>query len=127
MVDDEIVCRTKLAELYSRYGSCDKAPNGEIAMKLFQEAHKELVPYDLVSMDVEMPGMTGTEVVRRMREIETLLDVPPAKAAKVLMVTTREDIKTVAQSYGEGCDEYLNKPATSDDVREALLNLGLSV
>ena len=127
VVDDDYVSRVKLLTLLGAYGQCDGAPNGEIAVKLFEEAHKELVPYDLVTMDIEMPVMNGHETVSRIREIERALQLNSQQAAKILMVTVHKAMKQVASSYQEGCDGYLTKPTTPEDLKKTLLEVGFQI
>lgn len=59
---------------------------------------------DVVVLDVNMPGMDGYEVVRRMRqENET-------SHTKVLMLTTALGERDRLRALGDGADEYLTKP-----------------
>ncbi len=123
VVDDDYVSRSKLAALLASYGQCDSSPNGEIALKLFEEAHKESAPYELVTMDIEMPGMNGEEVVTQMRKIEEDLHVQDS--AKILMVTVKRTLKDVSASYYRGCSGYLIKPTTPDGLKAALGEVGI--
>ena len=56
---------------------------------------------DLVILDVMMPGMTGFEVCRRMRETTT---VP------VLFLTARSEEEDLVQGFDSGGDDYMRKP-----------------
>lgn len=127
VVDDDYVSRSKLAVLLASYGQCDPSPNGEIAIKLFEEAHKEMVPYDLVTMDIEMPGMNGEAVVAELRRIEETLQVPSQEAVKILMVTVKHAIKDVSASYYQGCNGYLTKPTTPEGLQQALKDVGIKL
>jgi two-component system, chemotaxis family, chemotaxis protein CheY len=127
VVDDDYVSRVKLSRLLLTYGHCDNAPNGEIAMRLFECAHRESAPYNLVTMDVEMPEMSGQEVVMRMRAMEKSWGTARNLAAKVLMVTAKESVKDVVSAYDEGCDGYLAKPIRPDRLIKALIEIGVKV
>jgi CheY-like chemotaxis protein len=124
VVDDDYVSRVKLAELLAPYGHRDSSPNGEIAIKLFEEAHKELAPYDLVTMDIGMPGMSGQEVLACLREREKSWGIPPSAAVKIIMITGKESPKDVISSYYEGCDGYLAKPIKPEGLNKALAEAG---
>jgi two-component system, chemotaxis family, chemotaxis protein CheY len=124
VVDDDYVSRVKLAELLAPYGHRDSSPNGEIAIKLFEEAHKELAPYDLVTLDIGMPGMSGQEVLACLREKEKSWRTPRELAAKVIMVTAKESPKDVISSYFELCDGYLAKPIKPESLKKALADVG---
>ena len=125
VVDDDYVSRSKLAALLAPYGQCDSSPNGEIALKLFEEAVKELAPYELITMDIEMPGMNGEVVVAQIRKTEEALHVDAKDAVKILMVTVKHTIKDVSESYYQGCNGYLTKPTTPEGLQKALADVGV--
>jgi two-component system chemotaxis response regulator CheY len=126
IVDDDYVSRTKLSALLAAYGQCDAVPNGEIALKMFQEAHKELVPYELVTMDVEMPEISGHDVVGQMRDIERALQIPGGSEVKVLMVTVKKELKEVSTAYKHGCTGYITKPVTPENLKKAVADIGIA-
>lgn len=125
IVDDDYVSRTKLKALFSSYGDCDVAPNGKLALALFDIAGDEGMPYDLISLDVEMPGLTGQDVVREVRKLEKFKKIPSESFVKILMVTIKKDPVNVASAYHGGCTEYCPKPITPKNARKALQNMGL--
>ena len=57
---------------------------------------------DVVIMDYHLPGMNGLEATRRMKESDTLRDIP------VIVLTA--DIYAKQAFVEAGCDAYLNKP-----------------
>ena len=59
---------------------------------------------DVVVLDVNMPGMDGHEVVRRLRATRKVANV------KVLMLTTRLGERDRREGLGHGADDYLSKP-----------------
>jgi len=126
IVDDDYVTRAKLKAILSDHGDCDAAPNGGLALSMLEDALNDAHPYELVTMDVDMPGMTGEEVVREIRRREwnwAKRMSRPASEAKILMVTVRRDSQTVLASFRRGCEGYLTKPVTPDKLRDALARL----
>ena len=59
-------------------------------------------PFDVVILDVMLPGMTGFEVVRRLRHAEN--HVP------ILMLTARDAVSDIVKGLHLGADDYLTKP-----------------
>jgi DNA-binding response OmpR family regulator len=59
---------------------------------------------DLVLLDVMMPGMSGLDVCRSLRESPGLADVP------VIMLTARAQESDIAQGFAAGADDYVVKP-----------------
>lgn len=64
----------------------------------------ESEPPDLVLLDVMMPDMDGHTVCRKMREDETLRDVP------VIMFSARSQVRDKKQGFEAGANDYLVKP-----------------
>ncbi len=125
IVDDSHIIREAMVDILKEYGRCDLAPNGEIAVSLFEEAHKNGLAFDLVTMDIEMPNMNGQQAVNRIRAIEQSLNIAAEKAVKILMSTSRDELSMVSASYYEGCDGYINKPPTAEKIKQALNSLGI--
>ena len=122
VVDDEVVSREKLGLLLSAYGDCDSAESGEKALEMFRRARDEAHPYGLITMDIEMPRMSGQEAIARMREME---DAGPGPKAKILMVSVTTDVRAVISSFKNGCDGYIIKPFAEEKVREVLFSCGI--
>jgi response regulator RpfG family c-di-GMP phosphodiesterase len=72
---------------------------------------------DLVITDQQMPGMTGTELVRTLREQPLLRDMP------ILMVTALEDREVRREALSLGANDYLLKPLDAVEAGARLRNL----
>lgn len=64
--------------------------------------------YDLVLLDVMLPGKTGFEVVRELRSRESTVPV--------LMLTARDDRQDIVMGLDAGADDYLTKPFGLDEL-----------
>ena len=127
IVDDDYISRVKLSQLLAPYGHCENAPDGTIALRLFEAAQKELVPYNLVTMDIEMPDLTGQEVLMGIRRIEKDWETPAKKVAKVLMITAKDTAKDVVSAYYENYDGFLAKPVNAERLRKSLVDLKVDI
>ena len=58
-------------------------------------------PYDLILLDLMLPGMDGFAVCRKLRET---LDIP------IIMVTARQEDIDMIKGLGQGADDYITKP-----------------
>jgi len=128
IVEDDFISRRILKELMmSCLGcDCDIAINGKEAITSFRMAHEEKQPYDLICMDIMMPGVDGQEALRRIREMEKEMGVPPNMEAKVIMTTALDDPKTVVQAYYKGgATSYIVKPVSKQKLMRELHILGL--
>jgi len=117
IVDDEAVSQTKLQTLLSAYGECDMASSGEQALDLVKKAEAEANPYNLITMDIQMSGMSGQDAVAAIREWERLKMLSPMR---IVMVTVASDIKNVSTSMNSGADAFLVKPFDEERIREVV-------
>ena len=125
-VDDNYVNRVQIKALLSEYGDVDAAPNGDIAFDIFVAAHNEGIPYSLVTMDIDLGGTDGREIVAKMREWEDKMEVYKNDLeAKILMVTVKDSGEDVFSSFNKGCEGYLIKPVTPESLKEELVKVGL--
>ena len=60
--------------------------------------------FDLVLLDVEMPGMSGLDVLRQLRESRSQTELP------VIMVTARAQSADIIEALGLGANDYITKP-----------------
>lgn len=60
--------------------------------------------FDVVLIDVDMPGMDGIEMVRRIRADRRFDDLP------LMVITGREDIVSIDQAYAAGATSFMCKP-----------------
>lgn len=97
-VDDEPDLRSLLRILLQGKGFyVDEASSGEGAVAMVRENPA----YDLVIMDIMMPGVDGVEACRQIRAFST---VP------LLFLTARSQMDDKLGAYGSGGDDYLVKP-----------------
>ena len=75
----------------------------------------------LVLLDIRMPKIDGTEVLRRIKAHPELKKLP------VIMLTTTDDSREVERCHQLGCNEYIQKPVDYDRFAEAIQRLGLFV
>lgn len=105
IVDDDRRIREMLVQtLDSPDAECRVADCGELALFQLQERD-----FDLVLLDVVMPGMDGTEVLARIGEIRP--DIP------VVIMTAHGTIKTATEAIQGGAVSFIEKPFTPDEIR----------
>jgi ActR/RegA family two-component response regulator/glycine cleavage system H lipoate-binding protein len=105
VVDDEItVCKSIRQAILSDEYEVDMALSGEEALK--KDGDK---PYDLIITDLMMPGISGLDLLKTLREARAEVNV--------IMVTGYPTIKTAVESVKMGAFDYLPKPFTPADLR----------
>ncbi|MBF0537851.1 MAG: response regulator [Nitrospirae bacterium] len=125
IVDDEKVTAKMLKRLFSRYGVCDVAGNGEDAINLFKDALQNNRPYDLVVMDVMMPVVTGIEAYEAIREYERKCGIKNGSEAKIVLMTGMGISREMFNLYKTSCMAYLYKPIDMKELLAVLNRLKL--
>lgn len=75
----------------------------------------------LLLLDIRMPRMGGVEVLRRVKATPELRPMP------VIMLTTTDDPREVAECYALGCNSYVTKPVSFEGFSEVIKRLGLFI
>ena len=100
IVDDEAMGRQVVRRVLESIGCyCDEAVDGERAL-----AVADVHPYDLVVLDLELPGIGGAAVCRGLRQRS------PQPHLKILAVSGGSDPGDLAETLPHGADDYLVKP-----------------
>lgn len=115
LIDDSHTFRFILGNILRRVGfEISEAGCGKEALERLQQWPMP----DLVTIDWNMPGMTGVEVVRAIRAVPTLRDLP------LVMVTSETHMSRFSEALAAGANEYIMKPFTDDTVFMKLEILG---
>ncbi len=120
IVDDELVSRKKMQKIMESFGECDAVDSGKAAMSAFKKAWESWTPFDLITLDVSMPDMDGTEVLCELKEIEKEKGIPKEKQVKILMVTSSSDKDTIITCIQAECDDYAVKPFDKEIISEKI-------
>jgi diguanylate cyclase (GGDEF)-like protein len=100
LVDDEAMNRDALSRRLARRGyTVLTAESGPAALEMIGANR-----VDAVLLDVMMPGMSGLETLRRLRESRSVSDLP------VIMVTAKDRTEDVVEALDLGANDYVTKP-----------------
>lgn len=114
IVDDSRVMRLFIRGLLEQQGiECDEADGGQACL---DQLHSQV--FDLVLLDINMPGMNGLEALQQIRAGEF-------SGIKVMMVSTEAEKESIVRALDFGADEYLMKPFDAEALTEKLALLGL--
>jgi len=73
----------------------------------------------LILLDLNLPDMTGIEILRKIKENKYLKSTP------VVVLTTTDDSMEINRCYELGCNVYITKPVNYDSFANAIRQLGL--
>jgi two-component system, chemotaxis family, chemotaxis protein CheY len=110
IVDDQPANRHVLQRMLSRFGSCAEAADGQEAITALTTAWEASRPFDLVCLDIMMPGMNGQQALGAIRKLETTRGILNHHRVKIFMVTAVHDESAISSAYCDGCTAYLTKP-----------------
>lgn len=103
IVDDEPDIRNLVRILLTGKGyQVTEAASGEAALELWSDE-----AFDLVILDIMMPGMDGVDACRRIRE---------HSAVPILFLTAKTQITDKISAYESGGDDYLAKPFSRQEL-----------
>jgi len=125
IIEDELVSRTKLELIMEYFGECKTLDHGGEALAVFHEAHQEDDPFDLIMLDINLPGMDGIQLLSAIRSAEKKLNIDMSRRAKILMTSSYRDKARIVASVQCGCDDYIGKPFNLDLIRDKLGKLGI--
>ena len=100
VVDDNEMNRDMLSRRLSRHGhTVVTAENGQESLELIEQQ-----PFDLILLDIMMPGISGIEVLKTIRQSYSASELP------VIMVTAKGDSEDVVTALKLGANDYVIKP-----------------
>jgi len=108
VVDDEGAIRYSIGKTLQKIGyQVSMAASGEEALELMSSQS-----FDVVLTDVRMPGLTGVELLARIKE--------RAPDSIVILMTGYASLGTAIEAMRLGAHDYLVKPSTSQDIRQSV-------
>lgn len=108
VVDDEGAIRYSISKTLQRVGyQVHTAASGEEALEMMRRQE-----YDVVLTDIRMPGLSGVDLLARIKE--------EAPDAVVILLTGYASLETAIESLRLGAHDYLVKPSSSQDIRNSV-------
>jgi two-component system, NtrC family, response regulator AtoC len=103
--DDDVSCRLFAEVLEGEGHEVHEAHSGEEALDRLRAEH-----YDLLLVDIRMPGITGLDVTRTVRQEQPELPV--------IVMTAFGSIETAVEAIHEGAFDYVSKPMNLDELKK---------
>jgi DNA-binding response OmpR family regulator len=105
VVEDETPVVMAMAYLLNRAGcEVEAAWNAEKALRLAHDG-----AFDLITLDIDLPGTSGFEICRRLKQSPGLRDIP------VIFVSARPHEKDRQRAFELGAVDYIEKPFEATD------------
>ncbi|HEY8484976.1 MAG TPA: response regulator [Longimicrobiales bacterium] len=108
VVDDEPAITAVIVRRLRRENiECEVAHSGEEAVRRLESES-----FDLVLTDVSMPGISGLELMRRIKSVDPLI--------QVILMTAHSDVTTAIRAYRGRADGFLLKPFDLEQLAESV-------
>ncbi|HBA84076.1 MAG TPA: response regulator [Verrucomicrobia bacterium] len=113
IVDDSKTARAFIAKSLEvagiEIGAVFEAENGKQALDVL---HSHWI--DIVLADINMPEMSGLEMVQQMKQDGLMQTVP------VVIISTERSLTRIAELKAAGVRDYMNKPFTPENIKQAV-------
>lgn len=110
IVEDEETLRESLKRVFQREGyQVVAVGNAETARELFEEES-----YDLIVTDIILPGITGIELLKRVKEVH------PEQI--VIIITAYASLETAVETLRAGAYDYIVKPIIHEEIKQIVRN-----
>ncbi len=110
VVDDEFVVRDSLTKWFRQDGyRTESAQDASCALKQMEQG-----PWDIILLDIKMPGMSGLDLQKRLRDID--------RSAIIIMITAFASVESAVQALKEGAFDYVTKPVDPDHLSHLIQN-----
>jgi DNA-binding NtrC family response regulator len=110
IVDDEKIVRESLYHWFMDEGyKVDTAENAEVALKKFDKDR-----FDLILLDMKMPGMSGLDLLPKLKQIDD--------DCFVILITAYASVPSAIQALKEGAFDYITKPVDPEELNHIVKN-----
>lgn len=118
VIDDEPIARLQLRLLLESRGPVDEAPDAIAGLQRIRDAIADNDPFDLVCIDLSMPGPSGIDAIKMVKDVDQKLR--RGKHTNVVVVTASDDQKDMRAALHQHVDGYLLKPVTPGQIVETI-------
>lgn len=104
VVDDEEIVRQSLLAWFKEDGyEVDTAENADAALRLFEKNK-----YSLILLDIKMPGMSGMDLLVKLKEYDP--------DAIIILITAYASVSSAVKALKSGAYDYITKPIDPDEL-----------
>jgi DNA-binding NtrC family response regulator len=110
IVDDELIVRESLLHWFQEDNyNVETAEDGEVALKKFEKGK-----YDLILLDMKMPGISGLDLLTKLKEFD--------QDVIVILITAFASVPSAIRALKDGAYDYITKPIDPDELSHIVEN-----
>lgn len=126
IAEDDETCALILTSMFKPYGTSVVVADGEAVIRVVTTELVKSQPFDLICLDIMMPGLDGQACLRCIRAIEQGFGRLGGAGTKILMTTALNAPETIVTAFRSQCEGYLVKPIDRARLTAQLSKLGFS-
>ncbi len=125
IIEDDLSIQSLIKEFLRDFGVCTFADREDEALQLFKEANIKKDPFNLITLDIMLPGGNGHSILKKIRKYEETMGIWGLDGVKVIMISALGDRENVMGAFRDQCEGYLVKPIQQADLMKQLRELNL--
>jgi PAS domain S-box-containing protein len=115
-IDDNATSRMILTKILTGFGCrVSAAESGHQGLEMLRTAHRAKDPYQLILLDMQMPGMDGEQTARAIKSD------PTSQEIKIIVLTSMGERGDAKRMEALGCSAYLHKPVKQKMLSDAII------
>jgi two-component system chemotaxis response regulator CheY len=124
IVEDDRIAQRFLQKFLKEIGDVGIAETGKQGIEMYAQA---LIDdrYSMVCLDIDLPDISGNEVLCAIRDLEKEHGLLKEERSIVLITTAESGMKNVLQAMNHGCDGYIIKPFSREQLFVELNRIGV--
>jgi two-component system chemotaxis response regulator CheY len=126
IIDDDALGRELLASQLEPYAVCDLAADGYEGVAKFAAALLEGNPYQVIFLDIVMPGMDGHAAAKAIRGLEQERGIAVEQGVNIVVLSSLNTPQDIIQAYVSAQSAaHLIKPVKVEKLLKTLSKMGL--
>ncbi|HEX3133769.1 MAG TPA: response regulator [Planctomycetota bacterium] len=126
IAEDDDTCSLILSSMFKPYGTSVVVADGDAVIRVVTTELVKQQPFDLICLDIMMPGLDGQACLRCIRAIEQGFGRFAGDGTKILMTTALNAPESILTAFRSQCEGYLVKPIDRSRLTAQLASLGFS-
>lgn len=121
VADDDYGTRLLLKNILTKKGEIDVAVNGFEVFDAFQLAWKDNEPYDIIWLDIMMPGKDGHSVLQEIYKYEKEIGLNDLDCVNIVIISALNDPQNIMSAFKSfNVKDYIVKPLLKNNVLAVL-------
>lgn len=126
IVEDTLINQEFLKMIMEDWGECTVVETGEGALEAFQNGLESGTPFDLIFMDIMLPGMDGLQALEKIRALEAEHGVAEQDQTRTIVTTALDNDANASRAFIQGqALSYITKPIRQEKIEAELRNFGM--